>query len=303
MGSPFLLIFYAKDSVQASQAARQAFTLVDSLNQIFSDYIPHSSLSRLNATAGSGIFYQPPAALYQIIRTGLDAGRQSHGAFNIAVGPLSILWRAAIRQKHFPAADEIKVAVDYVNRRNILVDTVRHQVQLQEGMRLDLGGIAKGYVAEEVVRWLKSRNIRSALADAGGDIVCSAPPPGSKGWIVGINRPGAEDRLLEQTILLHDAAIATSGDKYQFLESQGKRYSHIIDPRTGYGVTFRRNVTIVSTDGTTADWLATACSVMSIRRAKKLASKNRAGLLITQEKKGRLLTYRNRLMKRFLNRQ
>lgn len=303
MGSPFLLIFYAKDSAQAKQLARQAFALVDSLNQVFSDYLPNSSLSQLNATAGSGKYVQPPAPLYEIIHIGLDARRQSRGAFNIAIGPLSIIWREAIRQKTFPSHEKIERAKKYVIERFIHLDALHRTVKLDEGMRLDLGGIAKGYVAEAVIRQLQSENISSALADAGGDIVCSAPPPGSNGWVVGINLPGAENRMLEQTALLHNAAIATSGDQYQFLEHEGKRYAHIIDPRTGYGVTFSRNVTIVANDGTTADWLATACSVLAIRRAKRLASKNKAGLLITQQKKGRLKTYRNRFMKRFLSHQ
>lgn len=303
MGSPFGLILYAKDSAQANRAARGAFALVDSLNQIFSDYLPTSSLSQLNATAGSGYFVHPPAALYEIIRTSLDARRQSKGAFNIAIGPLSTIWREAIRQKTFPSHEKIQMAKQYVNHSTIHINPVDKTVQLDHGVRLDLGGIAKGYVAEAVIRWLRAQNIPSALADAGGDIVCSAPPPGSKGWVVGINLPGAENRLLEQTILLRDAAVATSGDRYQFLEHEGKRYAHIIDPHTGYGVTFSRNVTVVAKDGTTADWLATACSVLPVCRAKKLASANDAGLLITQEKNGRLKSFRNRSMKRYLGKQ
>ena len=224
MGSPFGLILYASDSVQANRAAAQAFALVDSLNRIFSDYMPTSSLSQLNATAGSAQYVRPPAPLYTIIRRGIDAGRQSRGAFNIAIRPLSVLWRQAIREKTFPAHEEIQRAKKYADFRNIALDTLNQSVKLPDGVQLDLGGIAKGYVAEQVIRWLESQNIRSALADAGGDIVCSGPPPGSTGWVVGIDRPGAEDRLLEQTILLRDAAVATSGDRYQFVEHQG-RYS------------------------------------------------------------------------------
>ena len=167
-------------------------------------------------------------------------------------------------------------------------------------MKLDLGGIAKGYVAGAVINWLQSANTGSALADAGGDIACSAPPPGSKGWVVGINLPGKSNELMQQTILLSHGAVATSGDLYQYMEHNGKRYAHIIDPRTGYGVTFGRNVTVVAKDGATADWLATACSILPVRRSKKLATTNGAALLIAQEKKGRLKMYRNQFMKRYL---
>ncbi len=155
-------------------------------------------------------------------------------------------------------------------------------------MQLDLGGIAKGFIAEQVVRYLHSRNISSALADAGGDIFCSNPPPGKSGWSVGLNLPQKEVELFRNNIELNNKAVATSGHLYQFIEFQGKKYSHIIDPRTGYGITSGRNVTIIANDGAIADWLATACSILSIGKAKKLAVKFKAELLIATLKGNKL---------------
>jgi thiamine biosynthesis lipoprotein len=120
------------------------------------------------------------------------------------------------------------------------------------------------------------------LVDAGGDIVFGDAPPNKKGWIVGVNQPEQADDLLPEKLQLHNISVATSGDVYQFIEHDGKKYSHIIDPATGYGVTSLRNVTVIANDGALADWLATACSILPINKAKKLALSLHAELLITE---------------------
>ena len=148
-------------------------------------------------------------------------------------------------------------------------------------MLLDLGGLAKGYAAQAVINLLKQHGITHALADAGGDMAMSEPPPGTKGWVIGVNVPETTDDLLPKNLSLQNIAVATSGDAFQYLEHGGKKYSHITDPRTGYGITSQRNVTVIARDGTTADWLATACSIVSFGLVKKLAVKNKASVLIT----------------------
>jgi thiamine biosynthesis lipoprotein len=171
----------------------------------------------------------------------------------------------------------------------LYIDKQVHAVSLPAGIRLDPGGIAKGYVAQQVIDYLRSKGITSALADAGGDMVMSAPPPGTAGWTIGVNIPETTDELLNKRLLLQNTAVATSGDAYQYMEHAGKKYSHIIDPRTGYGITGQRNVTVIAKDGATADWLATACSILPIAAAKKLARRNGAELLITELVKGRVV--------------
>ncbi|HEU4901883.1 MAG TPA: FAD:protein FMN transferase, partial [Flavisolibacter sp.] len=241
MGSPFRLVFYAADSTQAARLAADAFSLVDSLNAVFSDYQANSELSRLNCTAGSGTFVPVSPLLYEVLSLSRTAAAKSDHAYDITIGPLSRLWRAARKAKRFPAEAELQAAKAKVGIRNLVIDTATKQVSLRlAGMQLDLGGIAKGYVAQKVVEHLRDNGVASALADAGGDMACSDPPPGKKGWTVGINVPGSETELLAETIEISNSAVATSGDVYQYIEHNGKRYSHIIDPRTGYGVLFQR---------------------------------------------------------------
>jgi thiamine biosynthesis lipoprotein len=156
-------------------------------------------------------------------------------------------------------------------------------------MQLDFGGIAKGYIAQRVIDYLKTSGIQQALADAGGDIVMSGAPLNQKGWLVGVNVPETTDDLLNKKLQLSNCSVATSGDVYQYIEKNGVKYSHIINPITGYGVTNLRNVTIIAKTGATADWLATACSILPIKEAKKLAISHQAALLITTLKNGKLI--------------
>lgn len=301
MGSPFNLIFYAGDSAMAAQLAKASYHLVDSLNAIFSDYMEKSELSRLSRTAGSGQTVAVSPLLYEVLLSSKKAAQKSKGAFDVTIGPLSRLWRHARREKIFPVPEAVVAAKKKTGMQHLVIDTVAKTVLLlQPHMQLDLGGIAKGYVAQKVISFLHHNGIMSALADAGGDMACSNPPPGNVGWTVGINLPGSTTELLPQTIEISNSAIATSGDLYQFIDHKGKRYSHIIDPRTGYGVPFQRNVTILAPDGATADWLATACSILSLQQCKKLVRQYGADLLITHFQKGKVKYYMTEGMKKRL---
>ncbi len=292
MGSPFMIVLYCNDSLQAADLAKQSFKLVDSFNNIFSDYLNSSELMQLNASAGahSGVKVSP--ALLDILLQSKIAYEKSEGAFDITVGPLVKLWRSARKTNQFPSAKKIDTAKNLTGFNKLIIDTATKEVTLTEtGMSLDLGGIAKGWIAQKVIDFLGSQKITIALADAGGDIAMSAGPPNSKGWSIGVNVPESKEELLEQSLLLQNKSVATSGDAYQFIAHDGKRYSHITDPKTGYGVTFQRNVTVIANDGATADWLATACSILPIKKAKKLSVKMKAELLIAENKNDHLVFY------------
>lgn len=291
MGSPFTIIFYSGDSAHAGELAKQCFMLVDSFNLIFSDYIDSSELSRLSESAGldtSPVKISP--ALLDVLILSKNAFDKSRGAFDITIGPLVKLWREARKTQHFPTAEQIRSARSLTGFEKIRIDTVSKKVRLMKpGMQLDLGGIAKGYIAQKIIDFLLTQRVNYALVNAGGDIVMSGAPPGSDGWTIGANVPETSDELLPKFLLMQNKAVATSGDVYQFIEYGGKRYSHITDPRSGYGVTFQRNVTVIANDGATADWLATACSILSVNTAKILAMQLGAEVLISEMKKGKLI--------------
>ena len=291
MGSPFTIIFYARDSLQANSTAQHCFALTDSLVNILSDYIDSSELNRLCARAGkTGPPFICSPVLFDILVQSKYAYEKSGGSFDITLGPVTRLWRKARKEKIFPAQDLVKERLALTGFNKIIIDTVMHGVVMQQaGMQLDLGGIGQGYIAQQVINYLNNQHIENALADVSGDIVCTGMPPDTKGWTVAINVPESKEEVLPRHLLISRQSVTTSGDVYQYMEHDGKRYSHIVDPATGYGITSQRNVTVIAGDGTTADWLTKACSILPVAKAKKLATSLHAEVLIAEMKKGKLV--------------
>jgi thiamine biosynthesis lipoprotein len=289
MGSAFNLIIVSTNSNKANHLARKSYELVDSLSHIFSNYDSSSELSKINASAGLLPYKMSPAML-DLVQKAEQAFIQSKGAYDISIGPLSTLWRNARKAKLFPDSSTVVATKKLVGLNQVKINKRLGTIFLPNAdMQLDFGGIAKGYIAQWVINYLKANGIQQALADAGGDIVMSGAPLNQKGWLIGVNLPETTDELMTKKLLLSNAAVATSGDVYQFIEYKGVKYSHIINPLTGYGVTNLRNVTIIAKTGATADWLATACSILPIKEAKQLAISNQAALLITTLKNGKLV--------------
>jgi FAD:protein FMN transferase len=289
MGSAFNLIIVSTDSNKANHLARKSYELVDSLNHIFSNYDSSSELSKINASAGL-LPYKMSRAMWDLVQKSQYAFIQSKGAYDISIGPLSALWRNARKAKLFPEASTVIATKKLVGFAQIKINKRLGTIFLPSvDMQLDFGGIAKGYIAGRIIDYLKANGIQQALADAGGDIVMSGAPLNQKGWLIGVNLPETTDDLLNKKLQLSNCSVATSGDVYQFIEYKGVKYSHIINPLTGYGVTNLRNVTIIAKTGSTADWLATACSILPIQEAKQLAISHQAALLITTLGNGKLV--------------
>ncbi|MEO7530473.1 MAG: FAD:protein FMN transferase [Sediminibacterium sp.] len=290
MGSPFNLILVTDDSLKAADLAKRSFALVDSFNLIYSDYDSTSELSKLNMYGANKRRISP--ALWDILLRAREAYRKSNGTYDITVGPLSWLWRRSRKEKTFPDKKTVRDIKKLVGFTQLVMDDKQQTMTIpRAGMRLDLGGIAKGYLAQKIIDFLKTNGIIQALADAGGDMVMSNAPPSSNGWVVGINIPETTDDLLAKKLVLQNIAVATSGDAYQYMEHEGKKYSHIIDPRTGYGISSQRNVTVIAKDGAEADWLATACSILPIEDGKKLVQRMGGELLITELRNGKIIYF------------
>lgn len=302
MGSPFSIIFYDADSLHAVKAANDCFNLVDSFVNIFSDYIDSSELNQLSNSAGTNNYVPVTPSLYDIIVQSQKAYKLSNGAFDITAGPIIKLWRKARKEHRFPDRSAIAENKNLVGFNKVKIDTASKSVLLvRQGMQLDLGGIAQGYIAQKVLERLTLHSIKRALIDVSGDIAMGEPPPQKKGWTIGVNLPERTEDLQKKKLLLHNCTVSTSGDVYQYMEYKGKKYSHIIDPRTGYGVTTQRNVTVIAADGATADWLATACSILSISKAKRLAQKMNAELMIAQIKNGKIISHTTKNFKNYLS--
>ena len=288
MGSPFNIVLYADTKQMADSVAQESFKLVDSINLVCSDYDSSAELYKLQfAAVGKSIKVSP--ILMELFCTAHKAYKDADGSFDITVGPLSRLWRRARKSQQFPTNAAINKARNRVGFNKLQIDSNAQTITfLQSKMQLDMGAIAKGYAADKVLALLQSHGITTALVDAGGDMVAFGIPPQKKGWTIGINVPGQQEKLLERKLVLSNKAVATSGDAFQFMVHEGKKYGHIIDPRTGYGVTFQRNVTVVAPTASTADWLATACSILTLEQVKILAKKYKSEVLITTLQNGRI---------------
>ena len=288
MGSPFNLVLYADTKQIADSAAKESFRLVDSINLICSDYDSTSELFKLRYSV-VGLPVRVSPILFALLYVAKAANKDAYGSFDITVGPLSRLWRNARKSQQFPTNGAINTARNRIGFNKVQLDSAAQTITfLQPNMQLDMGAIAKGYAADMVLALLQSHGITNALVDAGGDMVVAGMPPQKKGWTIGINVPGQQEQLLEPKLILSNKAVATSGDAFQYMLHEGKKYGHIIDPRTGYGVTFQRNVTVVAPDATTADWLATACSILTLNQVKILAKKYKSEVLITTLQNGRI---------------
>lgn len=272
MGTVFRIVFYASDHSSAQRAAEAAFGRIAELDHIMSDYQVSSELMQLCRQAGG-----PPVEvsedLYRVLSAAQEVARRSDGAFDITVGPVVQLWRRARRQHELPEEARLAQALQLVGYRKLRLDGRTHTAQLlKSGMLLDLGGIAKGYAADETLRVLKRHNIDRALVAGGGDIAVSREPPDSAetGWRIAVASLDSPREKPNRYIKLRDGGISTSGDLEQHVEIQGMRYSHIVNPRTGRALTGRSSVTVIAPDGTTADALATAVSVLGMQRGLEL---------------------------------
>ncbi len=270
MGTYFTIILYAPDSEAAEAAFHAGFQRIRRLDEIFSDYRPDSELNRLCRQAGAGPVHVS-RELFEVLTLARRVSEASRGAFDVTVKPVVRLWRRARRQRRPPSQARLRAALELVDYRAIELDAARRTVRLRRrGMRLDLGGIAKGYTLAAVLSELAARGIQRALVDGGGDIAVADPPPNKNAWRVLVPTP--EEMRGEPVILrLRHSAVATSGDAEQYVVLNAKRYSHIIDPRTGWPVVGPRQVTVVHSCATLADAWATALSVLEPEEAIALA--------------------------------
>lgn len=272
MGTLFRIVLYAPEVAAARPAVKAAFARIAALNRIMSDYDPDSELMRLcRQPAGTPVAVSPE--LCDILQRSQDIAKRSGGAFDVTLGPVIRLWREARRQKKLPAEESRKAALLASGYRKLRLDPANRTVTLlSSGMQLDLGGIAKGYAADAALAVLAERGFRRALVEASGDIALGDPPPDAEGWKVELAPFGTAARE-PIVVVAANAGISTSGDAEQFLELGGVRYSHIVDPATGLGLTRPIAVTVVARRATLSDGLATACSVLSPAQAGRMVEK------------------------------
>ena len=287
MGVPFRMVFYAPDEAAATRAADAAFGRIEDLNAIMSDYATDSEVSYLSRSSEEGApEVRVSEDLWHVLWAAQKLAVETDGAFDATIGPCAALWRKARREKELPDAAPQARALAKVGYQSLRLDPKTRSARLvQYGMRLDLGGIAKGYAADEALKVLRGLGIHSALVAASGDLALGDAPPGTRGWrveIAGYDAPGGPP---SHVVLLENRGVATSGDLFQRLEIGGVRYSHILNPFTCVGMTNHALATVVAKDCMTADMLATACTILPKEEALELAADYGVAMrVVTMEK-------------------
>jgi thiamine biosynthesis lipoprotein len=260
MGVRARIALYAPDESRAIAAASAAFTRIEALDAELSDYRPDSELSQLGAHSGG-----PPIEvsddLFRVLERSIDISCASDGAFDVTVGPPVALWREARKSRLLPSDSAIAAAREHVGWQSIELDRSRRTVHLaKRDMHLDVGGIGKGFACDEALAVLAQHGVTHCLVALAGDIRLGDAPPDRDGWR--IDATSGEEGTRVDALVLSRCGVSTSGDTEQFVEIDGARYSHIVDPRTGGALTSRLRMTVIACDATTADALATAASVL-----------------------------------------
>ena len=273
MGTKFTLLIDHDNIDEAKKGALLAFKEAHRLNLIFSDYESESELSKLSKNSGSEKFHPVSFELMSVLAASQKLSEETNGCFDITIGPYSRLWRIARFRKSLPSKEKLSFAKNRVSYNNLVLDLKKNRAKLtQQGMVLDLGGIAKGYTADQMLKILKFNKLNRVLIDAGGDLLIGDAPVGKKGWKIEIGGRTHPDLPI---LTLSNLAVATSGDVEQFVTIAGKTYSHLINPITGIGLTHRMQVTILAHSAMEADALASASLVMGQEQGIKfLKSKN-----------------------------
>ena len=260
MGTSMQVQAIGGDAAARNDAIEEAFAAITEVDRLMSNYRNDSELSAINRGAGSGPVRASDPML-SVLEAAQVVSARSGGAFDVTVGPLVKLWGFFDKKPHLPTPAELAAMRSLVGYKMLIIDPASRSVRLERaGMEIDLGGIAKGFAVELAAGALKRRGL-SGLIDAGGNQYLVGLPPGKPYWTMGVRDPLKTDGLLG-TLDVKGGSVSTSAGYANFLTVGGKRYGHILDPRTLQPSENALSVTIVSPDGTLADAVTKAAFVL-----------------------------------------
>lgn len=288
MGTSYTVSIVAKES-EARALDGEVRTAIDEVNVAMSTYLPRSDVSRFNeAPVDSWVAVSPMTA--EVVSLALEVAEASDGAFDPTIGPLVNLWGFGPKETtdQVPSEEEIEAAMAMVGWRAIEVDSTAHKLRKTEPRELDLSAIAKGYAVDQVADMLEARGINNYLVEIGGEMRFAGTKPEGEAWRVAIESPDGERRSVYKILEVTEGSMATSGDYRNFFEQDGMRYSHTLDPQTGYPIRHDLvSATVMGERSVLSDAYATAFMVMGAEAAMALASdQDLAVYLIQRNGKG-----------------
>lgn len=270
MGTWGAIDIVTADSAAVADPALASLLVFHHVDSLMSNWTETSEVARINREAGNGpITIDREVAA--VVACALDVSRATKGAEDITVEPIVRLWGFLGGTRRVPSADEIKAVLPRVGYQKIRLDPAASTIAFaRDDVRIDLGGIAKGYAVDGAADVLRKAGITNALVDLTGNMMAIGSAPGHDGWVVGVRDPSRQDAHLLR-VHLHDEGISTSGDYEQFIDAGGKRYGHIMDPRTGAPAQGVSSVTVVSKNALTCDAWDTGLFVLGSEKARRIA--------------------------------
>ena len=269
MGTRIVVELWADERAAGESAIDAVMDEMRHIDASMSTYKPDSEVSRVNALAAQGPVKISPE-LFGLLRTAVEYSRITEGAFDITYASVGFMYD--FRARIHPDEKQIAAALPAVNYRHLLLDRAAGTVRFSRtGVRIDLGGIAKGYAVDRSIEILQRRGFKHALVSAGGDSRIIGDRFG-KPWIVGIRHPDRKDEVIARLPLI-DTAISTSGDYEHYFDENGTRYHHIIDPRTGHSASAVRSATVIAPTATRTDGLSKTAFVLGAEAAIRIYEK------------------------------
>jgi thiamine biosynthesis lipoprotein len=298
LGSPFEITVVAKDTIQANQYEDQAIAEVKRIENLISDWIPTTPVSQINQAAGKKAV-TVPLELIELIERSIKISKLTDGAFDISYASMDRIWKFDGSMKEMPSPEAIQQSVAKVGYQKIIIDKENQTVMLKDvGMKLGLGGIGQGYIADKIKALLQSNGCVAGLVNVSGDISTWGKQPNGEQWKVGIKNPMNKNKIFA-TFPLEDTAVETSGSYEKYVTFNGKRYSHIIDTRTGYPATGLISVSVFAKTTELADALATGVFVLGKDAGMNLVNQLPGISCIMVDEEGKVSTSKNIDLKKY----
>jgi thiamine biosynthesis lipoprotein len=255
------LTIYGTSKQEAETLCEEVFAEMQRLENIFDKNNPCSDISRINDSAGKKWVKVEPETIY-VLQQALEIAQETGGAFDPTVGPLLELWGFGTEQTRVPSMEEISGVLPLVDYTAVQLDATQHKVFLpQRGMKLDLGGIAKGFIIDQGQEMLEQASLRASFINAGGDIGIRGSKPSGEKWVIAIQDP-KNPRQWKATLKIAEGGVATSGDYQRDFEEKGQKYHHLLDPKQGVPARGLSSVTVVASESLEADAMATAVFIL-----------------------------------------
>jgi len=300
MGSRFDITIVAKDKTTALAHIDTAVAEITRIENLISDWIPETQVSEINRNAGI-VPVKVDRELLELTQRAIHYSKLTDGAFDISFAAADKIWKFDGSMETLPSEETIRESVKKIGYKNIVIDTEQSTIFLKlPGMKIGFGSIGKGYAADKAKELLVSKGVAAGIINASGDMNTWGKDPNGKAWTVGITNPMKKDKILS-VFPISDRAVVTSGNYEKFVLIGGKRYAHIIDPRTGWPAAGISSVTVFAENAEMANGLSTAIVVLGKDAGLKMVEQFPLVRVIIIDDNGKVFHSKNIKVKKYRN--